>query len=36
MYKIERKTSGYLLTFAGNIDEAEMQRWVADAKASLT
>src|SRR5512133_3716538 len=36
MYKIERKTSGYLLTFSGVMDLAEMQRWVADAKAALT
>ncbi len=35
MYKIERKTSGYLLTFSGNVDSAEMEKWVAESEAAL-
>ena len=35
MYKIERKTSGFLLTFGGIIEQAEMQRWVHEAKQAL-
>jgi hypothetical protein len=32
MYKIERKTSGYLLTFSGNIDSDEMEKWVSESQ----
>lgn len=35
MYKIERRPSGYLLTFGGVIEEAEMQRWVKESAAAL-
>jgi len=27
MYKIERRTSGYIITFSGSINSAEMQKW---------
>ncbi|MBI5091729.1 MAG: hypothetical protein HZB26_04700 [Candidatus Hydrogenedentes bacterium] len=36
MYKIEKKSSGYLLTFGGFIDAAEMQRWLDESKQVLT
>jgi len=36
MYKIEHKTSGYLLTFAGVITAEEMQQWVKESKQELT
>ncbi len=35
MYKIERKTSGYLLTFGGVITKDEMKNWVTESKAAL-
>jgi len=35
MYKIERRPSGYILTFSGNIDATEMQRWHDDSKNKL-
>lgn len=35
MYKIERKSSGYLLTFGGIVDNNEMARWVEDSKSAL-
>jgi hypothetical protein len=35
MYKIERKTSGYLLTFGGTIEADEMQRWYDESVAAL-
>jgi len=27
MYEIERRTSGYIITFSGSINSAEMQKW---------
>ena len=36
MYKIERKTTGYLLTFEGFVDRAEMDRWHTDSQTALT
>ena len=36
MYKIERRPSGYVLTFAGNIDAAEMQRWKDESQRVLS
>lgn len=35
MYKIEKRPSGYILTFSGKIDAAEMQRWFDDSKRNL-
>lgn len=35
MYKVEKKTSGYLLTFGGFITLDEMQRWHGEAKRAL-
>ena len=35
MYKIERKSSGYLLTFGGFIDQDEMARWVEESRSVL-
>lgn len=35
MYKIESKTSGYILTFAGEMDKAEMERWRDESKKIL-
>jgi hypothetical protein len=35
MYKIEKKTSGYLLTFGGLIDEDEMSKWVKESEVAL-
>jgi len=35
MYKIDRKSSGYLLTFAGVIGREEMARWVEESKRAL-
>jgi hypothetical protein len=35
MYKIERRPSGYILTFTGLIDSTEMQRWFNDSKDKL-
>ena len=35
MYKIEKKTSGFLLTFGGIIDKAEMEKWVAESETAL-
>lgn len=36
MYKIERRPSGYILTFSGNIDTDEMQRWHNDSERNLS
>ena len=36
MYKIEKNLSGYLLTFSGLINEAEMQRWVEESTSILS
>lgn len=30
MYRIEKRPSGYILTFSGVIDSAEMQKWVQE------
>ena len=35
MYKIEKQQAGFVLTFSGKIDAAEMQRWVNDSKIKL-
>jgi hypothetical protein len=35
MYKIERKLSGYLLTFVGNITPDEMRQWLGEARTAL-
>ncbi|MDH3999227.1 MAG: hypothetical protein OET90_10365 [Desulfuromonadales bacterium] len=35
MYKIERKKTGYLLTFSGNMDRAEIERWLNESKLAL-
>lgn len=35
MYKIEKRPSGYILTFSGVIDEKEMQRWVNESETVL-
>jgi hypothetical protein len=35
MYKIERRPSGYILTFAGAIDKKEMLQWVEESRESL-
>ena len=35
MYKIERKTSGYFLTFGGMIDAAEMKNWLDESTKAL-
>jgi len=35
MYKIEKRPSGYILTFSGTIDQNEMQRWVNESKTTL-
>ena len=35
MYKIEKRPSGYLLTFSGTIDATEMQRWQIESKTKL-
>jgi anti-anti-sigma regulatory factor len=35
MYKIEKKTSGFLLTFGETIDAAEMQRWLTESQKAL-
>ena len=35
MYKIERRPSGYILTFTGNIGTEEMQRWHDDSQKRL-
>lgn len=36
MYKIERRPSGYILTFSGNINEEEMQRWCNESQMHLS
>ncbi len=36
MYKIERKASGFLLTFSGHIDAKEMQNWHDESKLTLS
>lgn len=36
MYNIERKKSGYVLTFSGNIDANEMQSWFNDSQKKLS
>jgi anti-anti-sigma regulatory factor len=35
MHKIEKKTSGYVLTFGGNITAEEMQQWVNESRNAL-
>ncbi len=35
MHNIERKSSGYLLTFGGLISQQEMQEWVDESRRSL-
>ncbi len=35
MYKIERRPSGYLLSFSGKIEKDEMQRWYNESKIAL-
>lgn len=35
MHKIERKTSGYMLTFGGFITVEEMQQWVDESRQAL-
>lgn len=35
MYKIERKSSGFLLTFGGLIQDDEMQKWLDESKNAL-
>jgi hypothetical protein len=35
MYKIERRPSGYLLTFGGVIEDKEMKRWVDESARAL-
>ena len=35
MYKIERKKAGFLLTFEGYMDKAEMDRWHTDSQKAL-
>jgi len=35
MYKIEKKTSGYVLTFAGVINAHEMKQWYDDSRLKL-
>jgi hypothetical protein len=35
MYKIDKRPSGYILTFSGQIDAIEMQRWLDDSKRNL-
>jgi len=36
MYKIERRPSGYILTFSGIINPDEMQRWFDDSQRNLS
>jgi hypothetical protein len=35
MYKIEKRPSGYILTFSGVINSTEMQNWYDDSKSAL-
>ena len=35
MYHIEKRPSGFILTFSGDIGEAEMQRWKDDSERAL-
>ncbi len=35
MYKIEKKTYGYKLTFSDSIDVPEMKKWIEDSKKAL-
>lgn len=35
MYKIEKRPSGYLLTFGGFIDASEMQAWLMESERAL-
>lgn len=35
MYKVERRPSGYILTFGGSMDAAEMTRWLNESKIAL-
>jgi len=35
MYKIEKRPSGYILTFSGAINSTEMQNWYNDSKSTL-
>jgi hypothetical protein len=36
MYKIERRPSGYILTFSGHINPVEMQSWKAESEKALS
>lgn len=36
MYKIEKRSSGYILSFSGKMDANEMQRWFNDSQRNLT
>ncbi len=36
MYKIEKKDYGFMLTFADDISENEMLKWVEESKSTLT
>jgi hypothetical protein len=35
MYKIEKRLSGFLLTFSGSIQREEMNRWLEESKGQL-
>ncbi|MFC4249038.1 hypothetical protein ACFOZ7_19255 [Natribaculum luteum] len=35
MYNIEQTRFGYQITFAGNMDEAELQEWITDSRSVL-
>jgi hypothetical protein len=35
MYKIERRSTGFLLTFGGTIDASEMQKWFEESTVAL-
>ena len=35
MYRIEKKTSGYLLTFSGKINANEMKQWYDESRLKL-
>ena len=36
MYKIDKRPSGYILKFAGNIDQNEMQQWYDESQRVLS
>ena len=35
MYKIEKRSSGFMLTLGGSIEPAEMQKWLEESKTML-